>query len=74
MGRFTDQCVLITGATCGIGPAGARRVASEGGTVLATGTNEERIEQLRNDLPDGQVWRNDASDPHTGRQLADLVG
>lgn len=73
MGRFTDKRVLITGATNGIGLAGARRIASEGGTVFATGTNEERIEQLRHDLPGGHLWRNDASDPDTGHQLADLV-
>ncbi len=64
---------LITGATKGIGLAGFRRVAAEGGAVLATGTNAQRIESLRGELSGGKVWDNDASDPDTGEQLAELV-
>lgn len=74
MDRFAGKQILITGATNGIGLAGARRISAEGGTVLATGTNAQRIASLRDELSVGQVWDNDASDPDTGRQLAELVG
>ncbi|MEM9464710.1 MAG: SDR family oxidoreductase [Actinomycetota bacterium] len=43
MTRFTDRHVVITGGTSGIGLATARRIASEGGTVLVTGQDPERI-------------------------------
>ena len=43
MSRFTNRHAVITGGTSGIGLATARRIADEGGLVLVTGTNPERI-------------------------------
>lgn len=43
MTRFTNRNAVITGGTSGIGLATARRLAAEGGTVLVTGQNPERI-------------------------------
>ncbi|MEM9038206.1 MAG: SDR family oxidoreductase [Actinomycetota bacterium] len=43
MPRFTDRNVVITGGTSGIGLATARRIADEGGQVLVTGQDPERI-------------------------------
>jgi NAD(P)-dependent dehydrogenase (short-subunit alcohol dehydrogenase family) len=35
MGRFSGKRVLITGGTSGIGLAGAKRIAAEGGEAAA---------------------------------------
>lgn len=73
MARFTGKRILITGGTNGIGLAGARRVATEGGQVMTTGTNPERIASVRDELPDAKVWRNDAAAADTGERLARQV-
>lgn len=71
MSRFKDKRILITGGTSGMGLAGARRIVSEGGTVIITGLNETRIEAARRELPDGaMVIGNDAADPGAIAPLA----
>lgn len=75
MGRFSGKRILITGATSGIGMAGAKRIAAEGGVVIATGRDTVRLDQLRRLLPDNAlILDNDASDPAAGIALAQLVG
>jgi 3-hydroxy acid dehydrogenase / malonic semialdehyde reductase len=45
-----DKCVLITGATSGIGEATAVLLASEGYRLILTGRRRERLESLRKRL------------------------
>lgn len=73
MARFTGKRVLITGGTSGIGLAGAKRIAEEGGQLLLTGTNEQRLAQAQKVLPDAQVVANDAADPSAADVLARSV-
>jgi NAD(P)-dependent dehydrogenase (short-subunit alcohol dehydrogenase family) len=73
MARFTGKRVLITGGTSGIGLAGARRIAAEGGQVVVTGTNPQRLADTQKALPDAQVLRNDAGDPSAADALAQSV-
>jgi NAD(P)-dependent dehydrogenase (short-subunit alcohol dehydrogenase family) len=73
MARFTGKRFLITGGTSGIGLAGARRIAAEGGQVVVTGTNPQRLADTQKALPDAQVLRNDASDPSAADALAQSV-
>ncbi|MDP6603359.1 MAG: SDR family NAD(P)-dependent oxidoreductase, partial [Rhodospirillales bacterium] len=40
--RFDGRCVLVTGATSGIGAATAKTFAAEGASVVITGRNAER--------------------------------
>lgn len=62
MKRFKGKRVLVTGATSGIGLAGALRIATEGGEVIATGRDEEKLESLRRSLPENAiVLRSDAA-------------
>jgi NAD(P)-dependent dehydrogenase (short-subunit alcohol dehydrogenase family) len=63
MGRFTGKRVLITGGTNGIGLAGAKLIAAEGGQLVLTGTNPQRIADIQQALPAARVLGNDASDP-----------
>ncbi|EOF4703636.1 SDR family NAD(P)-dependent oxidoreductase [Klebsiella oxytoca] len=71
MARFTAKRILVTGATSGIGLAGAKMIDSEGGYVLATGRDPQRLEALCRQLSDrARVVYNDASDPTTGEVLA----
>lgn len=73
MARFTGKRVLITGGTSGIGLAGAKRIAEEGGQLSLTGTNEQRLTQAQKVLPDAQVVANDAADPSAADALARSV-
>lgn len=64
MARFENKRVLITGATSGMGLAGAKRIVAEGGTVIATGLNPDRIGSTQSALGErGQVLANDTADP-----------
>lgn len=71
--RFAGRRVLITGATAGIGLAGARRIADEGGSLVPTGRNPQRLDALRAEFPDALVLTDDAADPETGARLAAAV-
>ncbi|WP_413732957.1 SDR family oxidoreductase [Sodalis sp. RH20] len=71
MNRFSGKQILVTGATSGIGLAGVKRIAAEGGSIIATGRDPEQLEKLRTLLPDGSVvLQNDASDPTAADALA----
>lgn len=73
MARFEGKRILITGGTNGIGLAGARRIKAEGGTVILTGLNENRLQKARHEFGDRAiVVRNDAAEP-TATALAKIV-
>lgn len=82
MKRFEGKRVLVTGATSGIGLAGALRIALEGGEVIATGRDKSRLDKLRSQLPStATVLQNDAGEladieilPRLIRKLGPLDG
>ncbi len=45
------KTVLITGATAGFGKAMAERYAAEGWQIIATGRRQERLDELKDELP-----------------------
>lgn len=73
-GRFAGKNILITGGSSGIGRAGARRVAAEGGRVIVTGQTPAHLDAVRRELPaDAIVLRNDAGDPAAVAALVDAA-
>ncbi|QIB34945.1 SDR family oxidoreductase [Ancylobacter pratisalsi] len=74
MTRFIGRRVLITGGTSGMGLAGARRIAAEGGAVAVTGRDVARLDATARELPEGaRVIANDAADPGATRALVDAA-
>lgn len=74
MGRFSGKSVVITGGSSGIGLAAAQRIVEEGGSVLITGSNAERLERARAQLPAAHILVNDASQPEAAKALAEEAG
>lgn len=52
MGRFEQQCVVVTGAASGIGEATVRGIVAEGGSVVIADLQEERGRALAAELGD----------------------
>jgi NAD(P)-dependent dehydrogenase (short-subunit alcohol dehydrogenase family) len=72
--RFAGKRIVITGATSGIGRAGAVRIAAEGGMVIATGRDASRLAALREALPSHcLVLANDAARPEDAAELRRVV-
>jgi len=60
--NFKEKKILITGATGGIGRALVKKFLSLNGTILATGTNTEKLEKLKSDFPEISTLKFDISD------------
>jgi len=60
--NFKNKKVLITGATGGIGKALVKKFLSLGATILATGTNTEKLDKLKSEFPNINVLKFDISD------------
>jgi NAD(P)-dependent dehydrogenase (short-subunit alcohol dehydrogenase family) len=54
-GRFAGKTIIVTGAGSGIGRATASRIAREGGRVVAVDLSNERLDELKNELPEAQI-------------------
>ena len=59
--NFKNKKILITGATGGIGGSLVKKFLSLEGTVLATGTNIEKLEKLKNEFPQIDILKFDIS-------------
>jgi len=71
MARFTDKNVVITGGSTGIGLAAAKRIVAEGGAVLITGTNAERLQVAKEACPALHTVVSDAADYDAATVLAE---
>lgn len=61
--KMSQNTILITGGTSGIGNALAAQFLERGNTVLVTGRTEERLAAVRQSLPDVHTYVCDQSDP-----------
>ena len=59
--NFKNKKILITGATGGIGEYLVKKFISLDGEVLVTGTNEKKLENLKNEIPNIKVIKFDLS-------------
>ncbi len=71
--RFAGKNALITGGSGGIGRATAERIVAEGGRVLITGTNREKLASVKAQLPDVVTLVNDAGDPAAAERLGEVL-
>ena len=55
MGLLTDQTILVTGASGGVGEEIVRLLGEQGATVCLTGRNRPRLEKIAADLPAGRA-------------------
>ena len=60
--NFKNKKILVTGATGGIGREIVKKFISLEGSILATGTNLERLDLLKKDFPNINVVKFDISD------------
>ncbi|NNJ27396.1 Glucose 1-dehydrogenase [Planctomycetes bacterium LzC2] len=70
-GRFDGQSFVITGGSGGIGRATAARIVAEGGRVLVTGTNADKLKAAAEAIPGLLTLQNDAADPDAAADLAE---
>ncbi len=59
--NFENKKILVTGATGGIGNDIVKKFISLKGKVLATGTNEEKLEKLKKNFPQLETLKFDIS-------------
>jgi uncharacterized oxidoreductase len=67
--KMTNNTILITGGTSGIGYALASQFLKRGNTVLVTGRTEEKLAIVRQSLPGVHTYVSDVSDPAAIRRL-----
>ena len=73
-GRFDGQRFVVTGGSGGIGRATAARIVAEGGRVLVTGTNDEKLAAAAEAIPGLLTLNNDAADPAAAEELGAKAG
>lgn len=75
MGKFDGYAVIVTGSTRGIGAEIAREFARRGASVVISGRNEERLNQMKGEIDrlSGNVLavQADVSKPEDARRLID---
>ena len=59
---FKNKKILVTGATGGIGNAIVKKFISLGGTVLATGTKIEKLDDLKKNFSNINILKFDISE------------
>jgi short-subunit dehydrogenase len=72
--RISEQVIVITGATSGIGLATAREAIARGARVVLTARNEEDLAQIAADLGERAAWVGaDVSDPRAVELVRDTA-
>ena len=71
--NFKNKKILVTGASGGIGREIVKKFISLEGTVVATGTNLERLDLLKKDFPNVNVVKFDISEHSKIEEFVDSV-
>lgn len=73
--QLTNNTILITGGTSGLGLEFATRLLTMGNTVIITGRDSAELDQVRRRLPGVYALQSDVSEPEAIKQLhAQVVG
>ena len=73
MGRLNDKIAIVTGAGQGIGKAIARKLATEGATVVVTDVDEASAADTAAALPGAFAMRADVADRQDVQAMVDQV-
>lgn len=69
----SQQIVLITGGSSGIGLALAKKFMENDNTVIITGRNLSKLETVQKDFPKINIFQSDVTDDADVRKLADDI-
>jgi len=69
----SQQIVLITGGSSGIGLALAKKFIENDNTVIITGRNLQKLEAVQRDFPKIQIFQSDVTDDAEVKKLADDI-
>lgn len=67
--ELTNNTILITGGTSGLGLELAKRLLAMGNTVIVTGRDRAKLDQTKKDLPGIHALQSDVSNPEAIQQL-----
>ena len=67
--KLEGRTVLITGGTSGIGLEMARQLIARHNTVLITGRDQRKLEEVKATLPDVHIFQSDVSKPEEIEEL-----
>ena len=71
--KHSQQIVLITGGSSGIGLALAKKFLENGNTVIITGRNLSKLQAVQKDLPSTHIFQSDVTDDSAVKILADNI-
>lgn len=70
--KMTNNTILITGGTSGIGYELARQLCDTN-TVIITGRNQEKLEKVKAELKNVEIYQSNVSDPQDIAKLYDYI-
>lgn len=70
--KMTNNTILITGGTSGIGYELARQLCTTN-TVIITGRNQEKLEKVKAELKNVEIYKSNVSDPQDIVKLYDYI-
>lgn len=70
--KMTNNTILITGGTSGIGYELARKLCDTN-TVIITGRNQEKLEKVKAELKNVEIYQSNVSDPKEIVKLYDYI-
>lgn len=67
--KLNNNTILITGGTSGFGLEFASKLSALGNTIIITGRNQARLDEISKRLPGVHTFQSDVSDPEAIKQL-----
>ena len=71
--KQSKQIVLITGGSSGIGLALAKKFSANDNTVIITGRNLSKLENVQKEFPNIHIFQSDVTDDAEVRNLVDDI-